>query len=577
MNKRIVLWIVFLMSVLLLWDNWQRFNGRPSMFFPPAAQLAKPNAAQNASKKTPPDYAATNNHVSAVEELPSETAATPVQNEIITITTDIFKAEFDTLGGEIRRLELLKEKEGSDASFGSGWRELFFPKQAKKVVPNIVLFDRSAKHTYLVQSGLLGNYPNHKSLFTAQPGARTLNDAGQADPGKIQLVLEATQNGVKLIKTYTFQKGSYSIDFSHKIINESAEPVIPKVYLQLVRDGNKPDNESFFYSTFTGPAIYTEADKFQKLDFEKIAKGTESFVQKANNGWFALIQHYFVSGVIPQAGIEREIFARQVETNLYAVGNIMTLNTLAPGASETLGAQIYSGPQVTSVLDKVAPGFNLVKDYGWTTIVAKPVFWLMDEIHKLLGNWGWTIIVLTIIIKIVFFPLSAAGFRSMGRMKLLTPKMTDIRERHKNDPQKMNQAMMELYKTEKVNPLGGCFPLLIQTPVFIALYSVILASVELRNAPWLGWIHDLSTPDPYLILPVLMAISMYVQTKLNPAPADPMQARMMMIMPLVFSVMFFFFPSGLVLYWVVNNVLSIGQQWMITRQMAETGGQVAVK
>jgi len=571
MNKRIVLWIVLLMSLLLLWDNWQRFNGRPSMFFPTTAQVAK----QDASKKQQPVNAgvdSNNSNVSAVEGLPSETVATPIQSEIITITTDVFKAEFDTLGGEIRHLELLKEKEGSDPSFGSGWKALLFPNDVPKVVPNVVLFDRSAKHTYLAQSGLLGNYPNHKSVFVAQPGVRTLDASGQ-----VQLVLEATQNGVKLIKTYTFHKGSYLIGYAHQIVNESTEPVTPKVYLQLVRDGSKLDGESAFYSTFTGPAIFTETDKFQKLDFEKIDKGTETFAAKSDDGWFAMIQHYFVSGIIPETKVPREIFARKVETNLYAVGNIMTLGTLAPGASETLGAQIYSGPLVTSLLDKVAPGFNLVKDYGWTTIVAKPVFWLMDEIHKLLGNWGWTIIVLTIIIKIVFFPLSAASFRSMGRMKLLTPKMTEIRERHKSDPQKMNQAMMELYKTEKVNPLGGCLPLLVQTPVFMALYSVVLASVELRNAPWLGWIHDLSTPDPFLILPILMAISMFIQTKLNPAPADPMQAKMMMIMPLVFSVMFFFFPSGLVLYWVVNNVLSIAQQWMITRKMAEAGPQVTVK
>jgi len=560
MNMRIVLWIVFLMSILLLWDNWQRFNGNSSMFFPSAAQVTKHQAP-----KTAPAITTSDSNIGSVAGLPSETTAAPIQREIITLTTDVYKVEFDTLGGEIRRLELLKEKEGSDASFASGWKALFFPRDERKVVPNIVLFDRGAKHTYLAQSGLLGNYPNHKSLFVAQPGARTLDDSGH-----VKLVLEAVQNGVKLIKTYTFKKGSYLIDYAHQVINESAEPVTPKLYMQLVRDGSKLDGDSSFYSTFTGPAIYTEIDKFQKLDFEKIAKGSETFAAQADNGWFAMIQHYFVSGIIPQDKVPREIFARQVEPNLYAVGNIMQLSTLTPGATQTLGAHIYSGPQVTSLLDTVAPGFNLVKDYGWTTIVAKPVFWLMDEIHQQLGNWGWTIIVLTIIIKIVFFPLSAASFRSMGRMKLLTPKMTEIRERHKDDPQKMNQAMMELYKTEKVNPLGGCLPLLIQTPVFIALYSVILASVELRNAPWLGWIHDLSTPDPFLILPILMAVSMFIQTKLNPAPADPMQAKMMMIMPLVFSVMFFLFPAGLVLYWVVNNVLSIAQQWMVTRQMAAT-------
>lgn len=556
MNTRIVLWIVFLMSLLFLWDNWQRFNGKPSMFFPTPVQVAKSDVLKQNQRQAAPT-----NVAGLQAGLPAETAITPIQGEIITITTDVFKAEIDTVGGEFRRLELLKEKVGSDASFGSGWKALLFPK-ADKTVPNIVLFDRTAQHTYLAQSGLLGNYPNHKSLFAAKPGVRTLGTSDQ-----IQLVLEAMQNGVKLIKTYTFKKGSYSIGFSHQVVNESVAPITPVVYMQLVRDGSKLEGESMFYSTFTGPAVYTDVDKFQKLDFEKIDKGTETHATKADNGWFAMIQHYFVSGIIPQDKVPREIFTKKVDTNLYAVGNILTLNSVAPGATETLNAQIYSGPQVTTSLDKVAPGFNLVKDYGWTTIVAKPVFWLMDEIHNVLGNWGWTIIVLTILIKIVFFPLSAASFRSMGRMKLLTPKMTEIRERHKDDPQKMNQAMMALYKTEKVNPLGGCLPLLIQTPVFIALYSVILASVELRYAPWLGWIHDLSTPDPFLILPILMAVSMYIQTKLNPTPADPMQAKMMMIMPLVFSVMFFLFPSGLVLYWVVNNVLSIGQQWMITKKM----------
>lgn len=547
MNTRIVLWIVFFMSILLLWDNWQRYNGRPSMFVPTPVQAVKQEAPKTVA-------------LNLQTGLPTQTAATPLAGEIITITTDLYKAEIDTLGGEVRRLELLKEKEGSDSSFASGWRALLFPQDSPKPVPNVVLFDRSATHTYLAQSGLLGNYPNHKSLFVAKPGVRTLDASDQ-----VQLVLEAEENGVKLIKTYTFAKGSYSIGFSHQIVNQSNASVTPSVYLQLVRDGSKLAGESRLYSTFTGPAIYTAADKFQKIDFEKI--GSEAHANRADNGWFAMIQHYFVSGIIPDTNLPREIFTKKLDTNLYAVGNIVTLNTLAPGATETLNAHIYSGPQVTTLLDQVAPGFNLVKDYGWTTIVAKPLFWLMDQIHQVLGNWGWTIVVLTILIKIVFFPLSAAGFRSMGKMKLLTPKMTEIRERYKDDPQKMNQAMMALYKTEKVNPLGGCFPLLIQTPVFIALYSVILASVELRYAPWLGWIHDLSTPDPFLILPILMAVSMYIQTKLNPTPADPMQAKMMMILPIVFSVMFFFFPAGLVLYWVVNNVLSIGQQWLITKKM----------
>jgi YidC/Oxa1 family membrane protein insertase len=279
-----------------------------------------------------------------------------------------------------------------------------------------------------------------------------------------------------------------------------------------------------------------------------------------------MIQHYFVSAFVPPEKAPREIFTKKVD-NLYAVGNILPLGTIAPGATVSMDTRLYSGPQESETLIKVAPGLELVKDYGWLTIVAKPIFWLMVQIHNVLGNWGWTIIVLTIMIKLLFFPLSAASYRSMAKMKLVTPKMTAIRERHKGDPQKMNQAMMELYKTEKINPLGGCLPIVVQIPVFIALYWVLLASVEMRNAPWLGWIHDLASPDPFYILPVLMAVSMFIQTKLNPTPPDPIQAKVMMFMPIIFSVMFFFFPAGLVLYWVVNNILSITQQWFITRKL----------
>ena len=291
----------------------------------------------------------------------------------------------------------------------------------------------------------------------------------------------------------------------------------------------------------------------------------------------AVVQHYFVSAFLPSGDGEHELFTRKIDQNLYAVGAIMPMGSVAAGANGSAEGKLFTGPQETLVLERFASDFDLVKDYGWLTIVAKPIFWLMDQIHKLIGNWGWTIIVLTILIKLAFFPLSAASYRSMAKMKLVTPKMTSIRERFKDDPQKMNAAMMELYKTEKINPLGGCLPIVVQIPVFIALYWVLLASVEMRHAPWLGWIHDLSAPDmlfgtlpgvnmPLGLLPILMAASMYVQTKLNPTPPDPIQAKVMLFMPIAFSFMFFFFPSGLVLYWVVNNLLSIGQQWAITRQ-----------
>lgn len=547
--KRTVLWVVFSMSLLILWDNWMRHNGKQSMFFPTSAPIAQQGkdvsasavAIAAASASVAPGAAAVPGAAGAA------LAAPAIKSERITITTDVVKVDIDTLGGEVKRLELLKHKDDHDKT------------------KNIVLFNESAKRTYLAQTGLLGgDFPNHKTVFVAKPGARVLGGDNQ-----VQLVLEAEQNGVKLTKTYTFKKNDYVIDMKHEVTNSTAAAIKPSLYLQLLHDGTKPESGGMFSATteFYAPAVYTDAEKFKKLDFEKIEKGTVSHATKANDGWVSVIQHFFVSAFIPEEKKEREIFTKKVTTNLYAVGTITPMGTVAPGATTSMNARLYSGPQESAILEKVAPGLDLVKDYWYFAIIAKPMFWLMEFIHSLLGNWGWTIIVFTIVIKLALFPLSASGYRSMAKMKVVTPKMTAVREQYKNDPQKMNQAMMELYKKEKINPLGGCLPILIQMPIFLSLYWVLQASVEMRGAPWMGWITDLTAPDPWFILPVIYAISMYITTKLNPAPADPMQAKMMLFMPLAFSVMFLFFPSGLVLYWVVNNVLSIGQQWVINNKM----------
>ena len=563
--RRTVLWVVFSLALLMLWDKWQQYNGRPPMLFPGMSEQVKsPSSTGAVSAKSDLPVAST----SAASATGATVTGVPITSgvatkaETITITTDVFKADIDTAGGELKRLELLKHKESVIGTWYGPFLELVGLKQRVTTRNNVVLFDSTAARTYLAETGLIGGaFPNHKSIFTARPGARTPDASGV-----VQLVLDAEQGGVKLTKTYSFKNGDYHIDLKHEIANTGSVPVTPSLYEQLVRDGSKPLGESSFYSTFTGPAVYTDADKFQKLNFEKIEKGTEEHARKSDGGWVALIQHYFVSALVLPAKVPREIFTKKVDNNLYAVGSIVPLGTIAPGASTSIDTQLYSGPQESAVLEQTAPGLELVKDYGWLTIIAKPIFWLMTQIHKILGNWGWTIIVLTVLIKLAFFPLSAASYRSMAKMKLVTPKMTAIRERFKGDPQKMNQAMMELYKTEKINPLGGCLPIVVQIPVFISLYWVLLASVEMRNAPWLGWIQDLASPDPFFILPVLMAVSMFIQTSLNPTPPDPMQAKVMKFMPIIFSVMFFFFPSGLVLYWVVNNVLSITQQYVISKQ-----------
>ncbi len=387
---------------------------------------------------------------------------------------------------------------------------------------------------------------------------------------EIQLVLEAVEAGVKLTKTYTFKKGEYLIGLRHDVTNMGAAPVSPSLYLQLQHHGNEPEGESYFTASYTGPTMYTSTNKYEKLQFADIEKkGKAEHTTQANDGWIAISQHYFVTAFLPQDKKPREIFTKKVDTNLYAIGTLMPLGTIAPGATVSDMTRIYTGPQDEAKLETIAPGLDLVKDYGVLAVLAKPMFWVMSKMYDVLGNWGWAIIAFTILIKLLFFPLSAAGYKSMARIKVVTPKMQAIRERYKGDPAKMNQATMELYKTEKINPLGGCLPILVQMPVFIALYWVLQASAEMRGAPWLGWITDLTAPDPYFILPVLYAISMYITTKLNPAPADPMQAKMMLFMPLAFSVMFIFFPAGLVLYWVVNNILSIGQQWVITKRYEE--------
>jgi YidC/Oxa1 family membrane protein insertase len=572
-NKRTILWIVFAVSLFVLWNNWQVSTGHPSMFAPQPAATAK---APETRKADAPATAG----AAALPGAPGATgaAAEPFKSERITITTDVIRADIDTQGGVLRRLELLKYKENGHPGWFNGCFGLFEWCKPGDNTRNVVLFDvdTATGKTYLAQTGLIGapGLPNHTSNFVAKPGARMLNDGKQ-----VQLVLESEAGGVKLTKTFTFKRGDYVIDVRHDVTNVGTAPVSPTLYLRLAHDGNKPAGDSFFNSSYTGPTLYTDEKHYEKLKFETLEKEAEQarktgkpVVQdhaiKADNGWIAISQHFFVSAFIPQDKLERDITTEKIDTNVYGIGVKQPLGTVAPGATVSNEAKLFSGPQESKLLEPVSPGLELVRDYGWLAMIAKPMFAVINYIHSVLGNWGWTIIAFTILIKLLFFPLSAAGYRSMAKVKLVTPKMQAIRERYKGDPAKMNQATMELYKSEKINPLGGCLPILVQMPVFIALYYVLQSAVEIRGAPWVGWISDLAQHDPYAILPVLYAISMFITTKLNPAPADPMQAKMMLFMPLAFSVMFFFFPSGLVLYWVVNNVLSIAQQYVITKKFA---------
>ncbi len=474
-------------------------------------------------------------------------AAAPVR-----VRSDVLAIDIDPVGGQIRRAELLRHKSGHEGE--------------KAKDSNFVLLHDEPGRVYIAQSGLVGapqgaSFPTHRTSFAIADGPREL----AAGSDKLEVTLTAESGGVKLERTYVLTRGSYVVTVRDKVTNAGEAPVRPTLYMQLTRDGNKPPGESSFYSTYTGPVVYTDEKKFQKVDFSDIEKGKGDYAKAASDGWAGIIQHYFVSAWIPTEKAAREYFTRKIADNLYAVGALQPLGEIAPQASATAETRLLVGPQDQRMLEKVAPGLDLTVDYGWLTAIAKPIFWLLEYLHRLTGNWGWAIVLLTIVIKTAFYPLQAASYRSMARMKAVTPRLMQIRERYGSDRVKMNQAMMELYKEEKINPLGGCLPIVVQIPVFIALYWVLLASVEMRNAPWALWIDDLAAPDPYYILPLVMAGTMFLQVKLNPTPPDPVQAKVMMMMPIVFSVMFFFFPAGLVLYWLVNNVYSIAQQWYITK------------
>jgi YidC/Oxa1 family membrane protein insertase len=482
----------------------------------------------------------------------------------VRIETDRFRADIDLAGAVLARAELLGQQVAPDWT-AAGFMTLVTGKK-QDLGANVVLLEVTPNRVYVAQSGLIGgaDLPTHRTPFAKVDGPTRL------EPGQDQLDVRfvAESGGVRLTKTYTFRRGQYAIDVRHDVENIGTSPLQPSVYLQLMRDGNKPEGESGMYYTFTGPAVYSEAGKFQKLDFGEIEKKKASFVASADNGWVSMIQHYFVSAWVPKEGVARENYARAVDKNLYAVGMITPLAVVAPGASASLASTLYVGPQDQRALEAISPGLELVVDYGWLTFIAKPLFWLLQFLHGLVGNWGWAIVLLTVMIKAAFYPLSAASYRSMAKMKEVTPRLMALREKYGDDKQKLNVAMMELYKTEKINPLGGCLPILVQIPVFIALYWVLLASVEMRNQPWMLWVKDLATPDPWFILPVLMMATMWIQYKLNPTPPDPVQAKVMAVMPFIFGVMFFMFPAGLVLYWLVNNILSIAQQWYVTRQIA---------
>jgi len=563
--QRLFLFLIFTFSLVLVWDGWQRYQHPETIIqksaaenneFPKVQPVPVAGIGTTATNaKTDSALPATNGGLVQAGITPN--SANPSTGKTIHIKTDLMEVEISTIGGDISYLAFLKQPDSLDEN------------------KPLVLFQRGVgTHNYVAQSGLLGaNLPNHNSLFNSNQDQYEFTSGNE----KLEVRLNAeVGNTLKVSKIFTFQKGSYLIDIAYELENTGKNPVSASSYFQLVRDSVAPKGSLRFLPTYTGAAVYSEKEKFQKVPFADIEKNKANFIKQTDNGWIGILQHYFVAAWLPKENSNREYFTRKLDGDLYSVGVVLPAVIDEPGKKTVMSARLYAGP-TEATLDRIAPGLGLTVDYGWLTIIARPLFWTMSQFYHWTHNWGVAIILLTFLIKLIFFPLSAASYRSMAKMRVVAPKLEKIKQQYADDREQLNRAMMELYKTEKINPLGGCLPVLIQIPVFIALYWSILSSVEMRYAPFFGWITDLSAADPYYILPVLMGTSMIVQMRLNPKPPDPIQAKVMQIMPIAFSVMFFFFPAGLVLYSIVNNVLSIIQQWYITRSAEAESKGVATK
>ena len=553
-NQRLLLFAALVFVLFLFWQNWLEFQAKK---YPP---LASPVAILPTGS-TPSQPA-----LIPGQDVPTAAPAVSAGPQALgggqrlRVVTDLFEVEIDTVGGDLRQVGLRTYPESIQ----------------QRDQPFQLLRDHGAE-IFIAQSGLLernkGPAPNHYALFSTEQSEYRLAD-GQ-DTLEVRLNW-SDPSGVKVAKIYTFRRGRFLVELNQRVENGSAGDWQGSQYRQFQRTPPKTSNSYFGGGvvTYTGGVISTPEQRYEKISFDNIAK--KELDQTVKGGWIAMIQHYFLSAWIPGAGETDQFYTRVVGGNRYVLGMTGAEQTVPAGASGDFRTGLYVGPKLADVLDKVAPNLHLTVDYGVLTIIAEPLFWLLKAIHAIIGNWGWAIIFLTILIKLAFYKLSETSYRSMANMRWLAPELSRLKEIYGDDKQKMNEAMMGLYKKEKVNPLGGCLPILVQIPVFIALYWVLVESVQLRQAPFMLWIYDMAIPDPYYVLPLIMGVTMFVQQKLSPAPPDPIQAKVMMALPVVFTFMFLWFPAGLVLYWVVNNMLSIAQQYVITKRV-EAGIDVPAK
>ncbi|MFI4938337.1 MAG: membrane protein insertase YidC [Candidatus Berkiellales bacterium] len=485
-------------------------------------------------------------------------AATPA-SQLIHVDTDVFKIQIDPVGGDIIRAELIK-----------------YPKTIQSPLPGDVLLERNPGSDFIAQTGLIGRDelgPDSRKLGRAHYAVKQLEyHLGNAK--QLDVDLYWNHQDVEVIKTYRFTEGSYLVAVDYRITNKSTSPWSGSLYGQLHREFIKKSSGILGVQMYQGGAVYTPEKPYKKISFSDMKKN--NFKEQIEGGWTALLEHYFLCAFIPPKESLNHYYTRVDSENVYNIGATTAIE-VAPKSNLVVTEQLYIGPKLADNLKAISKGLNLTIDYGILWPISLVLFWLLKNVNTFVGNWGWSIILVTLIIKILFYKLSAASYRSMGQMRLLQPKIETLKQRHGDNKQQFSAALMEMYKKEKINPLGGCLPILIQIPVFIALYYVLLESIELRHAPFVFWIKDLSSRDPYYVLPLIMGATMFFQQRMNPAPPDPVQAKVMMLMPVIFTVLFLAFPSGLVLYWTANNILSMLQQWYITRSIGNERAVSKVK
>jgi YidC/Oxa1 family membrane protein insertase len=568
-NIRFVLIVTFAMLVFMLWQAWDLDYGPK-----PETAAIESQEGVKVKEDLPTTTAEMSTQTESPEHNPVSVPVAASTSKTVKIKTDVIALEIDTQGGTVTNLDLLKYPVEKANTFVNGLRKMIGMQVAEIDTAPVRLFDSNQEKLFVAQSGLIAGSgfaaaPDHYTIFSSEQDSYTLQ------PGQESLTVPLTwtdNNGLVITKLFTIKRGSYEIILDQKVRNNSGKAWSGRQYSQLLRvpdTSGKGNMLTGGMRAYNGGVIYTEKNKYQKISFEDMAE--ETLDVTTEGGWIAMIQHYFASAWIPPADKENHFYTKELKDGRFVIGTYSPSLTVEANTEAQFVSSLFAGPKIQPMMEKIAPGLELTVDYSVLTFIGKPIYWLLNKIDNVVGNWGVAIIGVTLCIKLLFFPLSQASFKSMAKMRKIQPRLKELQERFADDRPRFNNEMMALYKKEKVNPLGGCLPILIQIPVFMALYWVLSETVEFRQAPFMLWIQDLSIQDPFYILPLIMGLTMKIQQSLNPAPIDPIQAKVMKMFPIVFTIFFLFFPAGLVLYWVVNNTLSIIQQTIITKQIEKAG------